>query len=133
MWSYSSDYGLEKYLKKLIGRTGVADALLRLDSLTKEESLMATAKNLEVVQSVDGNVKEIKVLAKDIDDKVQVIDRVDENVKAVKERTQSFLSFLVHVPNLLPMVSKQDRMSNNVRYYSMVQSLAIQANTPHRE
>ena len=63
---------LEKFLKKLIGRTDVEDALLRLDLLTKE-GLMAMAKNLEVAQSVDGNVKEIKVLAEGTDDKVQVI------------------------------------------------------------
>jgi hypothetical protein len=60
-----------------MGRTDIEDALLRLDSLTKEESLMAAAKNLEVTYHVDGNVKDIKVLAEDI----------DENVKAVKERT----------------------------------------------
>jgi hypothetical protein len=39
-----------------MGRTDVEDALLRLDSLTKEESLMAVAKNLEVTYHVDGNV-----------------------------------------------------------------------------
>ena len=44
---------------------------------------MAVAKNLEVIHDV-------KVLAEDIGDKVQAIDRVDQNVKLVKERTQSF-------------------------------------------
>jgi hypothetical protein len=83
-----ADYGAEKFLKRLMGRTDVEDALLRLDSLTNEESLMAVAKNLEVTCHVDGNVKDIKVLAGDI----------DENVKAVKERTQSFLSLFAHVP-----------------------------------
>ena len=75
-----------------MGRSDVEDAVLRLDSLTKEESLMgvaqnlevtqknleATTKNLEVTHDVDGNVKGIKLLAEDI----------DENVKVVKERTQ---------------------------------------------
>ena len=78
-----------------MGRTDVEDALLRLDSLTKEESLMAVANNLEVTYHVDGSVKHIKVLAEDI----------DENVKAVKERTQSFVS-LHRVPNLVSIVSK---------------------------
>ena len=77
----------------MIGRTDVEDALLRLDSLTKEESLMAVAKNLEVIHDV-------KVLAEDIDDKVQ---GVDQNVKAVKERTQWFLSVFTHVPTLFPI------------------------------
>ena len=82
-----ADHDLEKFLKRLMGRTDVEDALIRLDSLTKEESLMAVAKNLEVTYHVDGNVKDIKVLAGDIDEKV---DRVDQNMRAVKERTQSF-------------------------------------------
>ena len=76
--SLFADYGLEKFLKRLIGRNDVEDALLRLDSLTKEESLMTVAKNLQVTHQVDGNVKDIKMLTEDI----------DENVKAVKERTQ---------------------------------------------
>jgi hypothetical protein len=70
-----------------MGRTDVEDALLRLDSRTNEESLMVVAKNLEVTHHVDGNVKGIKVLAGDIDAKVH---RVDQNVKAVQESTQSF-------------------------------------------
>jgi hypothetical protein len=79
--SFLTDYDAERFLKKLIGRTDVEDALLQLDSLTKEESLMAVAKNLEITHHV-------KILAEEIDDKVQVIDRVDQNVIAVKERTQ---------------------------------------------
>jgi len=98
-----ADYGSEKFLKRLMGRTDVEDALLRLDALTKEESLMAVAKNLEVTYHVDGNVKDIKVLAEDIDEKVQVIDRVDQNLKAVKERTRSFLSIFSHIPTLFPV------------------------------
>ena len=75
---FSADYDSEKLLKKLIGRRDVEDALLRLDLLTKEESLMAVAKNLVVAHHV-------KVLAEDIDDKVQ---RVDHNVETANERTQ---------------------------------------------
>jgi len=98
---FSADYDSEKVLKKLIGRRDVEDALLRLDLLTKEESLMAVAKNLEIAHHVDGNVNEIKVLAEDIDDKVQ---RVDHNVKTANERTQWFLSVFVQVPTLFPVV-----------------------------
>jgi hypothetical protein len=68
---FLANYDVERFLKKLIGRTDVEDALLQLDSLTKEECLMAVAKNLEVAHHV-------KIFAEDIDDKVQV----------VKERTQ---------------------------------------------
>ena len=54
-----------------MGKTDVEDALLRLDSLTREESLMVAARNLEVVHRVDGNVEAIKVLAENIDDKLE--------------------------------------------------------------
>jgi hypothetical protein len=82
---------------KLIGRRDVEDALLRLDLLTKEESLMAMAKSLEVAHHVDGNVNEIKALSEDIDDKVQ---SVDQNVKTANERTQWSLSVFAQVPTL---------------------------------
>lgn len=81
-------------MKKPIGRRDVEDALLRLDFLTKEESLMAVAKNLEVVHHVDDNVNEIKVLAEDIDDKIHAIERVDQN----GQRTY------VSLPTLFPLV-----------------------------
>ena len=45
--SFLADYDPETFLKTLVGRREVEDALLRLDSLTKEESLMAVARNLE--------------------------------------------------------------------------------------
>ena len=104
---FLADYGSEKLSKKLIGKRDVEDALLRLDLLTKEESLMAMAINLEVAHHVDGNVNEIKVLAEDIDDKVQTIERVDQNVKTVNERTQClFLSVFVQVPTVFSRCSK---------------------------
>ena len=98
---FSTDYGPEKFLKKLIGRSDVEDALLRLDLLTKEESLMAVAKALEVAHHVDGNVNGIRVLAEDIDDKVQ---RVDHNVKTANERTQWFLCvFRASTDSIFPL------------------------------
>jgi hypothetical protein len=72
---FYADDGLETFLKRLIGRTNVEDALLRLDSLTKEESLMAVARNLVATHRVDGNVQETKNLA----------EVIDHNVKATKD------------------------------------------------
>jgi archaellum component FlaC len=82
-------------MKKLVGRTDVEDALLRLDMLTKEETLMAVVRNLEVthhvggvVHDVDSNVKATKALTEDIDDNVKAtklhIHDVDSNIKATK-------------------------------------------------
>jgi hypothetical protein len=48
---------LENFLKKLLGRSDVEDALKRLDKLTQEEARMATAEVLKITHSVDGNVK----------------------------------------------------------------------------
>jgi len=47
-------------LKRLVGETDVEDALLRLDVLTKEECLIAVARNLEVAHHVDHNVNTTK-------------------------------------------------------------------------
>jgi len=99
-------------MKKLMGRNDVEDALLRLDSLTKEECLMVAARNLDVTHHVDrvirdvhGNLKATRKLTEDIDDnilatktltedvcqKVNVIEwvtrNVDNNVKVSKHST----------------------------------------------
>ena len=62
-----ADRNSEKYLKKLIGRRDIEDALSRLDRLTQEEARMATAQVLKVVNRVEDSVK-------GIDDKVLNID-----------------------------------------------------------
>ena len=49
----------EKYMKRLIGRTDVEDALKRLDKLTDEEARMATAQVLKATHSVDNRVREV--------------------------------------------------------------------------
>ena len=46
----------EKYLKTLIGRTEMVDALKILDKLTYEELWMGTAENLKATHDVDGSV-----------------------------------------------------------------------------
>jgi ABC-type transporter Mla subunit MlaD len=94
---------LEKYAKKLIGRTDIEDALKRLDKLTHEEAWMGIAQNLkathavgesvrEVVDnvagvsdrlaSVDNTVKDVNVIVASVDDRVKVVDdRVAEVIR----------------------------------------------------
>ena len=71
-----------------MGRKSIEDALSRLDSLTKEESLLTMAKNLEVTHRIDSGVKENKALTKDVNDNVRMIKNVAQsvarNVKATK-------------------------------------------------
>lgn len=65
----------------LVGRKEVEDALLRLDSLTKEESLMAVAGNLEATHCVD-----------------RIVRGVDDNVKVAKEGMRYVLSPCLYRP-----------------------------------
>ena len=48
----------EKYLKKLIGKNDIENALKRLDRLTQEEAQMADAQLLKVTNMIDHRVRE---------------------------------------------------------------------------
>jgi hypothetical protein len=48
---------LEKFLKKLAGRTDLEDAVKRLDNLTQEEARMALAEVLKITHNVRDEVK----------------------------------------------------------------------------
>jgi hypothetical protein len=50
-------FSLEKFLKKLLGRNDVEDALKRLDKLTQEEARMATAELLKITRGMDSSMK----------------------------------------------------------------------------
>ena len=54
-----SDRDSEKYLKKIIGRRDVEDALSRLDKLTQEEARMAIAQVLKVAHRVERGVENV--------------------------------------------------------------------------
>jgi archaellum component FlaC len=84
----------EKYLKKLMGKNDIENALKRLDRLTQEEAQMAAAELLKVSNTIDNRVGEIvdNVLVVDnrvagIDDRVACVDGrvkdIDNKVKAV--------------------------------------------------
>ena len=62
-----------KYLKKLIGKTDMEDALRKLDMLTNEEARMATAQVLKVTHAVDDRVASVDGKMKAVDDKVAVV------------------------------------------------------------
>ena len=72
---------LEKYAKRLIGRTDIEDALKRLDKLTQEEAWMGIAQNLKATHTVGESVREVvdRVVVMDnrvagVDDRVRVVD-----------------------------------------------------------
>jgi archaellum component FlaC len=86
-----------KYLKKLIGRTDIEDALKRLEKLTNEEVRMATAQVLKITHTVDDEVRVVGNKVLDVDSKVAVVGdrvagvgdrvaRVDDKVAGVDDR-----------------------------------------------
>ena len=71
---------LEKFLKKLVGRKDIEDALKRLDRLTQEEALMAAAQILSLTHTVDNKVTDVgnKVTGvgrklHDVDEKMDIV------------------------------------------------------------
>ena len=110
-----ADKDSEKYLKRLIGRRDLEDALMRLDRLTQEEAWMATAQVLKVAHRVEGGVKTVAEQVegvggqvKGVDGKVDVaIDKVDVALDKVDVAIQgTFGTLLTH---------KRDRNSNATR------------------
>ena len=83
--SNTPDLCIEKFLKKLAGRTDLEDALQKLDRLTQEEARMALAELLRVTHSVRSEVKVV-------DDKVEIVqDNVEDmgdKVQCVDEKVQ---------------------------------------------
>ena len=81
---------VEKYVKKLIGRTDIEDALKRLDKLTHEEAWMATAENMKATHAVGEGVREVNDKVAAIDNRVAGVDDrvagVDDRVALVDER-----------------------------------------------
>jgi hypothetical protein len=93
----------EKYLKKLIGRTEMEDALKRLDKLTQEEARMAAAANLKVTHAVDKRVEGVADTVAAIDNRVAGVDdrvagvndrvvAVDDRVKAVDNKVMEVIA-----------------------------------------
>jgi archaellum component FlaC len=80
----------EKYLKKLIGRTDIEDALKRLDRLTQEEARMAAAQVLRVANTVDDRVQGVADNIVSVDNRVAGVDDrvagVDDRVAGIDDR-----------------------------------------------
>jgi hypothetical protein len=91
--SLLTNYGTERFLNRLVGRTEVEDALERLDMLTKEETGMTTARNLAVTHVVDDHVKIVEEVTRGIDDNVKVVEQVTnaigDDVRAIKDGPQT--------------------------------------------
>jgi hypothetical protein len=76
-------------MKKLMGKTDVENAFQRLDTLTKEENLMAAARTFEVIHDVNVNVKATQELTQHVNNKVTVIEDVLQQVDGSIRVTQA--------------------------------------------
>jgi hypothetical protein len=65
---------LESFLKRLVGRADIEDALQRLDKLTQEEARMATAEGLKATHGIDNKVEDVGDKVKGVDNKIQGVD-----------------------------------------------------------
>lgn len=86
------DLNLEKYLKVLIGRKDIEDALRRLDNLTNEEARLAAAEVLKITHSLEDNVKIVADYVQGVDGTIQGVDNkvqgVDDRAKGVDDRVK---------------------------------------------
>ncbi|KAI0261300.1 hypothetical protein BGY98DRAFT_1104476, partial [Russula aff. rugulosa BPL654] len=74
---------IKKYGKRLIGKTGMEDALKNLDRLTQEEARMTIAENLRATHAVDDRVANVN-------------DKVTEVIRDVKNVKQNQLRESIH-------------------------------------
>ena len=75
---------LEKFLKKLVGRKDIEDALKRLDRLTQEEALMAAAQILSLTHTVDNKITDVGNKVTGVGNKLHDVDeKMDIVVKGV--------------------------------------------------
>ncbi|KAF8469866.1 hypothetical protein DFH94DRAFT_847734 [Russula ochroleuca] len=71
------------FLKKLVGRTDMENALQRLESMTLEETRMTSAETLKAVHGVDNKVGDVEGMLQSVTDMMQ---GVDDRVKEIGDK-----------------------------------------------
>ena len=90
----------ERYLKRLIGRRDIENALQRLDKLTQEEVRRAVVESLAIARGIDDTVKVVDEKVDSVDERIQAVNwtvegvdhtvkDVDRTVKVVNHRVKS--------------------------------------------
>jgi uncharacterized protein YoxC len=105
----------------LAGRTGLEDALKKLDRLTHEEARMALAEVLRVthsirdgVKAVDGKVESVEDKVEDVGDKVK--DRNDK-VEGMSNKVQCVDDKVQVVIDGMQSVFVQSPIHSNIVYF----------------
>ena len=83
---------LEKFLKKLVGRKDIEDALKRLDRLTQEEALMAAAQILSLTHTVDNKVTDVGNKVTGVGNKLHDVDEKMDTVVRGASRVEHSLT-----------------------------------------
>ena len=87
----STQVRVEKFLKRVTGRTDLEDAVKRLDRLTQEEARMALAEVLRLSRGVRDEVKvvdsKVERTSTKVDHIVEEVQRANENVQLVIDGT----------------------------------------------
>ncbi|KAH8997859.1 hypothetical protein EDB86DRAFT_3076393 [Lactarius hatsudake] len=81
----------KNYLKKLIGRRDVEDALVRLDRLTQQEVQMAIVQVLKVAHDVKDGVQTVGEQVRGVDDKVNLAVEDGKVIKATTLETKALV------------------------------------------
>lgn len=89
----SIDGFAESFLRKLIGRKDVEDALQRLDQLTQEEARIAAIEVLKITRKIDDKVNDVDEKLEGVDHRVLdvsvQVEEVDKKVQSVDSKVQS--------------------------------------------
>ena len=111
----------ETFVKKLIGRTDMEDALKRLDKLTQEEARMAVAQNLKATHTVDERVRGVANTVVAIEDQVTGVDDrvagVDVQVATVDDRVARVNDIVASVDNNMASVDAKVANDNDMVAY----------------
>ncbi|KAH9011776.1 hypothetical protein EDB84DRAFT_1424602 [Lactarius hengduanensis] len=93
----------KKYLKKLIGRNDVEDALQRLDRLTQEEARMAAVETLTITRGIGDKVDGVNERVQNVNTRVEGIgNKVDSVTQNVKENGVVIQQVVNQVSDLNP-------------------------------
>ena len=94
-YSSLADDSVEKFMKRLIGRTEVEDGFQQLDMLTKEENLMTAACTLRVASGIQHDARAIKEDTRDIKDDARDIKDdtrdIKDGTRSIKEVTRDII------------------------------------------
>ncbi|KAI9432788.1 hypothetical protein H4582DRAFT_2102105 [Lactarius indigo] len=126
------EHHAEKYLKKLIGRNDVEDALQRLDRWTQEEARMAAVEALTITRGIDDKVDGVGETLQSVNTKVECIDdrvrSVDNKVGSV---TQDVKENGVAIKQVVDQVSDLNRneLRQNLRKWIAPPDPSVNYNT----